>query len=335
MRARLVRKGQKRRRLGPSAHAEVATDTQRVQKSRFRRVLFVMLMLLGIVVAYEAIFYTVGRMLETRYGMWHVPTVPMKRKEALTYDEYLKRRDPKLGWPFPHEYGSTLDVNGAQRNPFFPDGPQQDSFISLYGDSFTQGGDTSSLAANWGNVLSDKIDRYVANFGVGGYGTDQAYLRFLENRDDPSPLVIFGVHPGDALRNLTRMHDLENYQQWYALKPRFVLEENGKLKLVPIPTLTEEEYRRVLTEQGEQLILPNETLHPGGPAGSVKLTFPYTISVVKNLLRFPGFRAACSAIRCIWSFFSRNIPCTGLRSWWASHRNLSVWPRNVARPPWS
>jgi hypothetical protein len=256
-----------------------------------KQAFFSAVLLILILAAAEGLSYAAGRILQQKWAMWRVPTKPEAAREALSYDEYLKRRDPVVGWPFRTQYGADLDVNGAQRNPHFPDGPAKGSCVSLYGDSFTQGGDVSADDKQWGNRLSRELGCYVANFGLGGYGTDQAYIRFLENRSDPSSVVIFGIQTADVVRNLTRIRDLENREKWYALKPRFILDSASKLQLVPIPNLTEDEYLRVLTERSPQLILEHETLHPGGPAGAVKLEFPYTLSVARNALRFLGFRS--------------------------------------------
>ena len=122
--------------------------------------------------------------------MWRPAGDAKSASSPISYEEYLTRRDPVVGWPYPVQYGADLAVNGAQRNAHFPNGPKTGSCVSLYGDSFTQGGDTSALEKNWGNVLSGRLACYVANFGMAGYGTDQAYLRFAENRSDslaPSP----------------------------------------------------------------------------------------------------------------------------------------------------
>lgn len=287
-----------------------SSETSQHVKSK-NAVMFSLLLVFAMVVL-EVVFFSAGKMLQRKWGMWRVPTAPPRAREIISYEEYMKRRDPVLGWPYLTEYGDNLDINGAKPNPYFPNGPQEGSCISLYGDSFTGGGDTSSIEKNWGNVLSERLGCYVANFGVGGYGTDQAYLRFSENGDDPSPTVIFGLHPADALRNLTRLRDLENYEKWYALKPRFVLNHEQKLKLVPIPDITEEEYLRVLTEAGDQLILEHENLHPGGPAGVVKLEFPYTISVIKNLVKFYGFRSRLFRYPQYMEFLQRGHPLHGL-----------------------
>jgi hypothetical protein len=177
--------------------------------SNTKKGLFFALMLVFVLAGVELLSYATGKVLEAKWWMWRVPGPPEGAKQVLSYQEYLKRRDPVVGWPYPMQYGKDLDTNGAQRNPYFPHGSEGRSCVSLYGDSFTQGGDTSSRERNWGNVLSKRLGCYVANFGMGGYGTDQAYLRFRENSGDSSPVVIFGLHPADVARNLTRVRDLE------------------------------------------------------------------------------------------------------------------------------
>jgi hypothetical protein len=254
-----------------------------------RKIIVVGIMVVMLLVVGEGMFFVAGKLLQKKWAMWRVPT-PVQTRH-LTYAQYRESRDPVLGWPYPKQYGQDLDVNGAQRNPYFPIATMQSSCVSLYGDSFTEGGDTSSRIKNWGNVLSHLSSCYVANFGMGGYGTDQAYLRFEANRDDPSPVVILGFHTDDVLRNLTRNRDLLVYLQWYALKPRFVLNAQRQLQLVPIPDLTEEEYLRSTGIAGDLLPIKDENFQPGGPAGVVSLEFPFTVSVTKNMLRFYGFRS--------------------------------------------
>jgi hypothetical protein len=256
---------------------------------RSRKTAFVAIIVVLLFVVFEGMFFATGRLLQKKWAMWRTPA-PVTRVR-FTYAQYLEKRDPVLGWPSPSQYGHDLDENGAQRNPYFPSSSRQSSCISLYGDSFTVGGDIPSSANNWGNVLSHVFSCYVANFGVGGYGTDQAYLRFEGNRADPSPLVILGFHTDDAMRNLTRIRDLLNSERWYALKPRFVLDAERHLQLVPMPDLTEAQYLRATGITGELLPLTDENFQPGGPAGVVRLEFPFMVSVTRNMLRFYGFRA--------------------------------------------
>src|SRR5262249_61577432 len=101
---------------------------------------------------------------------------------------YMAERDPVLGWPSPHfENDKTRDETGSRIVPAFPD--ERESCLSIYGDSFTWSAEVDDEHA-WGNVLSRRLGCRVANFGVRGYGSDQAYLRFLDNHCDHAPVVL-------------------------------------------------------------------------------------------------------------------------------------------------
>ena len=240
----------------------------------------------------EGLFFAAGKVLQRKWGMWSPPRPAQTAKAPVTYEQYLQRRDPVLGWPYPQEYGAGLGKNGALPNPHFPNGPLGPSCLSLYGDSFTMGvDDTTSPDKAWSNVLTAKLGCYVANFGMGGYGTDQALLRFEGNRTDDAPVVILGVHTENVMRNLTRIRDLQNYQSWFALKPRFVFNEQRQIELVAIPTLTKEQYLRATGIAAPLLALEHENFQPGGAAGAVALEFPFTLAVVKNLVRFHALHA--------------------------------------------
>ncbi len=273
---------------------EPATEgpqADRDQQSRRKKRIFGVVAAIFLLVALEGVFFVAGKALQAKWAMWREPTPAENATREISYAEYLEVRDPVLGWPYPLEFGDNLDVSGAHHNPHFPAGPRGGSCVSLYGDSFTQGGDFSDLRFAWSNVLSKQLGCNVANWGIAGYGTDQAFLRFERNVTDSAPVVVFGVHLGDTLRNLTRIRDLENYAMWYALKPRYIVGDDGALVLVPIPDLDEGEYRAALGLTDPMLELEHESLQPGGPAGAVRLAFPFTLSVLRSLFLFHGFKA--------------------------------------------
>ena len=142
-----------------------------------------------------------------------------------------------------------------------------------------------------------------------------------------------GFHTDDVLRNLTRIRDLQNYESWYALKPRFVLNPQQELELVPIPDLTEEQYLRVTGIRGELLPLENENFQPGGPGGAVNLKFPYTISHCKEPPRLLRFSIANSSIDQSGSHSSRpEIHYTASRSALQSPKSLPKLPIKEAKP---
>gem|GEM_PF-498652 len=115
--------------------------------------------------------------------------------------------------------------------------------IALVGDSFTFG-DEVSYEESWGHQLERNLgpEFQVLNFGVSGYGTDQAYLRYKRDVRTWRPdIVIFGLISDDLLRNMTVYPLL----MWPGTgvpgaKPRFVLKEK-QLVALNIPPLTAEE----------------------------------------------------------------------------------------------
>jgi hypothetical protein len=106
-----------------------------------------------------------------------------------------------------------------------------------------------------------------------------------------------------------------------------------QLELIPIPSLTEEEYLRVLTERGPQLVLEHETLHPGGPAGVVKLQFPYTISVTMNVVKFYGFRSRVFGYPEWMTFLERGHPLQGLEITVGITRDFAELARKRGKTP--
>lgn len=267
------------------------------------------LALFCLVVSAEAASYAGGRVLQKKWCMYGVPKPPASRIQT-TYEDYLRRRDPELGWPLPEQYGSKLfDAYGARPSPAFPDTTPETSRISLYGDSFTQSASSDEDA--WGNVLARLSGYRVSNYGQGGYGTDQAFLRYRRNVADRSTYVVLGHLSEDVLRNLTRYRDLLTYEMYYAYKPRFVLGADGALDLVPIPKLSTEEHERFIGAKGPALALEDESFAPGGPAGATLLRFPFTLALARN---FGDFRMrARLARRPPWAeFYAPGHPLHGL-----------------------
>jgi hypothetical protein len=168
-----------------------------------------------------------------------------------------------------------IDAVGSRIVPAFPD-PSLPACVSAFGDSFTFGSDVAA-EASYPNLLARELGCRVNNFGVGGYGTDQAFLRYRHLADDSPPFVILGHYSEDIVRNVNQLRDL-NASGRFFLKPRFVL-ERGELRLVPLPDLDVDDFARIATD-AEQL-LPHEFFRPGGDAGIVVRRFPYSSSLVR------------------------------------------------------
>lgn len=138
---------------------------------------------------------------------------------------------PRARWNNPVEHGNaeySIDARGRRTNPGFEEQPTS---VAVYGDSYAfcrlvNDGQT------WPHHLSRLLRANVANYGVGNYGLDQAYLRY--EMDDPreAEVVIMAIVPETIARVQSYWKHYFEYGNVLAFKPRFVL-ENGQLRKVP------------------------------------------------------------------------------------------------------
>lgn len=196
------------------------------------------------------------------------------RIDRPTWDRYLAVRDPHLGWPNREALrGDAYDSSGARPLPAFP--VPGDECISLYGDSYTYGAEVSHAEA-WGNVLARRTGCRVGNFGVGGYGTDQAVLRFATNDGDSAAVSILGLFPINMLRNVNQYRHLRTGESPLGLKPRFIV-AGDSLQLVPLPELTFAQTKRLANDPA--VLLPHEVFLPGTDLGPVRFAFPFGLAL--------------------------------------------------------
>lgn len=109
---------------------------------------------------------------------------------------------------------------------------------AAFGDSFTRGDEVGD-DATWANVASGLLGCGIENYGVGGFGTDQAYLRFLDLNPRP-PVVLLGVYQEMLRRNLAASWVFYAAQKQATLKPYFMVRD-GALMQVPMPRETSAE----------------------------------------------------------------------------------------------
>jgi hypothetical protein len=230
-------------------------------------------LLLFVAVSLEGLSFVACKVL-AHLGLMYDPT------PVTNYAAYLAERDPLLGWPAPATRGhGEVDASGSRVVPAFPD-PATKSCVAIFGDSFTWGDEVSPEDA-YGNVLARALGCRVANFGVGGYGTDQAVLRY-EQVKPVANVVVLGFFPDDIVRNVNQERGFLGNQS-LGLKPRF-LYRDGALVLVPLPTFTEQQYAHI--GRDADALLPYDYCRPGGPSGLVALRFPFTISALRALRHY-------------------------------------------------
>ncbi|MBI2061518.1 MAG: hypothetical protein HYT87_17395 [Nitrospirae bacterium] len=126
--------------------------------------------------------------------------------------------------------------------------------ISAYGDSFVHG-DEVGFDDTWEAELMRLDPRLEAlNFGVMGFGSDQAFLRYREERTRfQSQVVLIGYMSENIQRtvNVFRAFYTPGYGMPFT-KPRFVLDPSG-LKLLENPLPTRADYRAMLESPGPTL----------------------------------------------------------------------------------
>ena len=129
------------------------------------------------------------------------------------------------------KYGITkwnIDSHGSRLNPF---NDNNKNYISTFGDSYTfcrQVNDNET----WQFYLSQMTKSNVINWGVGNYGIDQAFLKYInKSKSIKSKFVVIGVVPDTISRILSTWKHYYEYGNTFGFKPRYVIEDNN-LKLV-------------------------------------------------------------------------------------------------------
>jgi hypothetical protein len=114
--------------------------------------------------------------------------------------------------------------------------------IAIFGDSFTHGDDVP-YEESFGSILARALNAAgltseVLNFGMGGYGTDQAMLRYREQGAPLAPrLVVLGFQPENIKRNLNLIRPVYDPRSGLPFaKPRFILDGN-RMALINVPVL--------------------------------------------------------------------------------------------------
>jgi hypothetical protein len=148
--------------------------------------------------------------------------------------------DAMLGWTVRPDGVAPLyrsNSQGIRTDPsrvFRKELPEDRLRIAAVGDSFVHCDDVP-LEATWPYQLErERDDLETLNFGVPGFGTDQAYLRWRRDaRPFLADVTILGIWPEDICRNVSHVRYYLNPASDFGLKPRFELLD-GSLRLIGI-----------------------------------------------------------------------------------------------------
>jgi|UPI0004910781 hypothetical protein len=144
--------------------------------------------------------------------------------------DHTKRSNLPFGWTSPE---------GLPR----PDETKQlPPCARVFGDSFTYGEEVYPKDA-WPNLASQELGCRIENYGVGGFGTDQAYILYQSTQSN-TPIVILGIYSEMLRRNLAASWLFYGMQKDRPLKPYFKLTQQGNLEQITWPANdSTEEYR--------------------------------------------------------------------------------------------
>ena len=102
--------------------------------------------------------------------------------------------------------------------------------ISVFGDSFAFCRYVND-DETWENFLEKKIKSNVYNYGVGNYGIDQSFLKYIRyNKKLKNKIVIFNVVPETIARISSYWKHYREFGNIMAFKPVYLL-KNHKLIL--------------------------------------------------------------------------------------------------------
>jgi hypothetical protein len=185
------------------------------------------------------------------------------------------RHDPELGWAPPRSGGEgefRYDERGARVSPVAADPTGRRVFV--FGDSFVHG-DEVAAADTFPARLARTTGWVVSNFGVSGYGLDQALLRarrvLAEHAADDVWLCFV---PATALRVVNLYGPvLRHDDATISFKPRFVLGDAGSLRLIANPAADPTVVPRLLgdAEVFEEAVGRYETFVARWPQAYAKL----------------------------------------------------------------
>jgi len=166
----------------------------------------------------------------------HLDPNAIDRRKRAEEQRHIWSPHPRLGWwrtPLSSHFfevaGNTINTD-TQGSRVIPDseGPE---IISTYGDSFTEGLEVND-AETWQAFMAYSTETKVLNFGVSGYGPDQALLALEENlaRGIHTPIVILAMINENLNRMMNSFREFYTYPHQDVLlgfKPIFVETDSG------------------------------------------------------------------------------------------------------------
>jgi hypothetical protein len=230
-----------------------------------------------------------------------------------TRQSSLKMFHPVLGWDYPPgiEYADSHGVryrhgNLGERHTCTS---YETNLIATYGDSFTYCSDVGDCET-WQTYLARDIGANVLNFGVAGYGTDQAYLKYELNVARVSPrIVMLCILPDDINRVVNIFRTFYAPEDILALTKPLYRKKGDRFELVANPLsraddVVKLEDREFLRKLGEMDYWYQKDMN------RPPLQFPYILSLIRwreTVLQFLTFNLGLERTGRTRPFYPNNL----------------------------
>lgn len=264
---------------------------------RRKHALFWALLVLLVLGVVEAAAALTTHVLTRRSWMAYVPDFTPGQASR-----YFARRDPWLGW------GAATDRQGRvvrlepRPDPAFS--ARQPPCVSAYGDSFTEGGEAPD-DGSYPHHLGVRLGCGVANYGRGGYGSDQALMLFRAQAHlDRAPVLVLGHLSENILRNVNQYRNLLYPGNELLFKPRLLRSGDG-LRYVPVPVRTAGDFAAL--ESAPERVLAHDAF-----VERPRRSFPYTWALARWLATDFHVRSRLSGVPRHAAFYSADHPSGAL-----------------------
>ena len=193
--------------------------------------------------------------------------------------------NPRLGWDYPPRV-IYRDIDGIT----YSHGPGGEritctsygtSLISTYGDSFTYGTGVRDRET-WQTFLGNNLGTNVLNFGVAGYGTDQACLKYETNRDVNTRVVMLCIWPENINRVVNIYRPFLYHEERLGLTKPLFMRKGNQFKLIHNPLTKASQVKKLDDPAFLKRIARQDYWYkldkrlPG-------ISFPFTLSLVRWL----------------------------------------------------
>lgn len=237
-----------------SSELSSASTNESLPLSRRRKLLFSGILLAVVLVLMEACAYAIIAMSGSLFGepvRTRATLLEMQSRSIRTVlgsPNGMLQLDSTLGWRYRSGYQSATDrltAQGVRGDREYSATPADSALrLSIFGDSFAYGNEVANPDAWTFKLEEGRRDLEVLNYGVGGYGMDQAYLRFmLEGRQLHPNIAVIAFTTDDIRRVVNVYRRFLSGDEIALFKPRFDLQPDGALVLHRTPAPTPAAYR--------------------------------------------------------------------------------------------